>query len=229
MLGKPGEYDSYSNMSHIIAEAVIEKLSGRSYADYVRSRVLAPAGLATSGPLAPALFTIGAFTGANDTSGEAGHYLANGTYAAYATSSTCENEPPGVGAGGWAMSAVDLLRWYTSVNGRPGRVPELLTTAHQKALTTAATPKFPSGTPPYASGWYVDGSWNWCGSSRTITQGHNGGVAGASSDLWSFPDGYSLAVIVNQDSTGCSGAGAIVKNLIDGPLRTVEWPEQDQF
>lgn len=227
LLGNPGEFDSYSNMSHIIAEAVIEKLSRQTYLDYVRSRVFKLAGLPTSGPLAPALFTIGPFAGKNLTSGEAGHYRASGAYAEYKAENTCGNKPPGVGAGGWAMSAVDLLRWFTSVDGIPGRVPELLTTSNQTAFTAPGVPKFPAGG-TYGSGLIL-GSFGWCGASTPITFGHNGSLRGATSDLFGFPDGYSLAVIVNQDMSGGGCEKATFQNLLDGPLRTVDWPEHDQF
>jgi CubicO group peptidase (beta-lactamase class C family) len=230
LLGKPGEYNAYSNMSHIIAEAAIEKLSGRRYADYVRSRVFAPAGLTGAGPLAPALFTIGDFTGTNATSGEAGHYAADGTYAAWKATDTCGNEPPGAGAGGWAMSAVDLLRWFTSIDGKPGRVPELLTPGDQRALTTAGKAT-KGGDPNYASGIAVNTPVSFCGSSTSIIQGHNGGLPGTSSELWELANGYELAVIVNGSSPAgvCAGAPRIVRNLVRGPLKTVDWPDHDQF
>ena len=230
LLGKPGEVNAYSNMSHIIAEAVIEKLSGRRYADYVRSQVLAPAGLATSGPLAPALMTIGDFTGANATSGEAGHYLPDGTYAAWKAADTCGNEPMGAGAGGWAMSAVDLLRWFTSIDGKLGRVPELFRGGDLARFRTAGKPT-KGGVDYYASGIDVNSGWNFCGSGTKIRQGHNGALDGINSELFEFEDGYSLAVIVNGSvpKGTCNGAAEIVKNLIDGPLKTVDWPEHDQF
>ena len=227
LIGKPGETNAYSNMSHIIAGAVIEKLSGRSYLDYVRSRVLVPAGLAASGPLAPALFTTGNY---NPASGEAGHYDTGGAYASYAATS-CSKEPPGVGAGGWAMSAVDLLRWFMSVDAKPGRVPDLLSAADQKAFTTAGAPKSPASGAPYASGIAVNGTVGFCGTSMKITQGHNGGVAGASSNLWLFDNGYAIAVIVNQDtatSAPCPANDTILSNLL-GVVTKIDWPDADQF
>jgi CubicO group peptidase (beta-lactamase class C family) len=227
LLGKPGDFNAYSNMSHIIAGAVIEKLSGRSYLDYVRSRVLVPAGLPASGPLAPALFTTGNY---NPASGEAGHYDTGGAYASYAATS-CSNEPPGVGAGGWAMSAVDLLRWFTSIDAKPGRVPELLSAADQKTFTTAGVPKNPASGAPYASGIVVNGTWGFCGTSVSVTQGHNGGVAGASSNLWLFGNGYAIAVIVNQDtatSAPCPANDTIINNLL-GVVTKIDWPDTDQF
>jgi hypothetical protein len=157
-----------------------------------------------------------------------------GGYASYAANATCENLPPGVGAGGWAMSAVDLLRWFTSIDGKPGSVPELLNAKNQTFLTTAGTPKTPR-SPPYASGMYVNGSWDFCGTPVAMTQGHNGGLFGASSELWLFPDGFAIAVILNQDTANAGAcpnnggpARTTVKNLL-GVVRKIGWPETDQF
>jgi hypothetical protein len=73
------------------------------------------------------------------------------------------------------------------------------------------------------------------GRGSTITQGHNGSIGGQRSELWLFTDGYAIAVIVNQDGS-CTGAGglvegagtAIIKNLL-AAVKTIDWPDTDQF
>lgn len=45
----PGEKFSYSNSNYIILGAIIEKLTGRSYEDYLRENVLKPVGMENSG------------------------------------------------------------------------------------------------------------------------------------------------------------------------------------
>lgn len=215
LLGNPGEWNDYSNFSHIIAELVIENLSGRSYADYVRARVFAPSGLT-----APNLFKIGPFKAG---SREAKHYLPGGAYAEYSEAGTCEQKPPGTGAGGWAMSAKDLLRYFVSVDGLPAR--EILTPQH---LVDSITPGKPTKmTSTYARSW-ITGSARWCGSgARKITHGHNGGLAGAFSNLFQLDDGYSFAIIGNQSLVqgGCEDS---VTRFLD-VLNTIDWPEHDLF
>jgi len=215
LLGNPGEWNDYSNFSHIIAERVIENLSGRTYADYVRARVFAPSGLT-----APNLFKIGPF---DASSREAKHYLAGGTYAEYSEAATCEKKPPGTGAGGWAMSAKDLLRYFVSVDGLPAR--EILTPQH---LADSTTPGMATKmTSTYARSW-ITGSWRWCGSgARKITHGHNGGLAGAFSSMFQLEDGYSFAIIGNQDLVQGACEDSVTRFL--NILNTIDWPEHDLF
>lgn len=232
LLGAPGTVSDYSNFSHMVVEDVIETLSKASYESYVRDRVLGPSGLTQ-----PRLFKIGAFDAA---SGEAKHYLTNGDYAEYRAVDTCELEPPGVGAGGWAMSALDLLRWYVSVDGRPGR--EILTGAHYAEMLAPS-----AVNAGYGRSWIL-GNWGWCGPSSAIRQGHNGGLAGGFANLFELGDGYSFAVIGNQNTgTGtCSattGTGTAIAcgsvgqwacsddsvGRLLGILNTIDWPQHDIF
>ena len=77
----------------------------------MKQLVFAPAGLTE-----PGIFHIGPY---DPSLSEAKQYLANGGYAEYFAAKTCDNLPPNVGAGGWDMSAKDLLRYLTSVDGLP--------------------------------------------------------------------------------------------------------------
>jgi CubicO group peptidase (beta-lactamase class C family) len=179
----PGDKFDYSNLNFMILEDIIEVLSGQSYENYVLKHVF-PSSLS-----APRLFRIGPY---DASSGEAKHYTASGSYAEYSASNTCENEPPGVGAGGWAMSAKDLLRHLTRVDGVSGDV--LTADSRKKMLTASAV------WPTYARGWIL-GSWGSCNSSWSIVQGHNGGLSGAFSSLFLLPNGMSFALVANQDAT----------------------------
>ncbi len=48
LVGKPGEVFVYSNVNTIIAGAIIERVTGRSWADFTRERVLKPLGMTTA-------------------------------------------------------------------------------------------------------------------------------------------------------------------------------------
>jgi CubicO group peptidase (beta-lactamase class C family) len=234
LLGAPGEFNDYSNFSHMIVERVIEVLSGMSYENYVRTRVFAPSGITQ-----PRLFRIGPFL---ETSGEAKHYRRNGTYAEYAPTETCELKPPGPGAGGWAMSAKDLLRYYVSVDGRPAR--EILTQANYTQMLTASPANM-----RYAKSWVVGGSWWTCMTeSMGLKQGHNGGLAGGFSNMYELGNGYSFAIIGNQNTgegtctAKTSSGGSIVCGGDKQPscsddsvgrllrvLTSIDWPDHDLF
>ncbi len=214
LLGAPGEREDYSNFSHIVAEAVIERVVKAPYATYVRARVFAPSGIK-----APRLFKIGAYDPAL---GESKHYTDKNAMHEWPTSLSCEGKPPGTGAGGWAMSALDLLRWFVSVDGRPER--EILAPASIADMLAPAT--LSNGTMTgYGRSWILNG-WGWCGVDRAVTHGHNGGLTGAFSNLFQLADGYSLAVIGNQNAKTCDAEsfGRLV-SLLD----KIDWPEHDLF
>ena len=115
VLGDPGQVFNYENFGFMIVELVIERRTGKSYRDYVREQLFAPAGIKGD------LFKMGPY---QPQSGEAKGYDPNGNYVAW--SNPCEDEPPGVGAGGWALSMKDLLLHLANSDGRAGGpgVPE---------------------------------------------------------------------------------------------------------
>ena len=182
-----GSKFDYSNLNFIILQSVIETLTGEPYEDYVSQHVFAPSGITTA-----RLFKVGPYDPA---SGEAKHYLANGSYAEYGKQPplfTCDMKPPGVGAGGWAMTAKDLLRHLADVDGEGPK--EILSQDDRKSMITAS-PVWPT----YGNGWILS-SWGSCTSGWSIIQGHNGGVGGAFSDLFLMPNGMSFALIANQEA-----------------------------
>jgi CubicO group peptidase (beta-lactamase class C family)/predicted aspartyl protease len=50
---EPGQGRAYSNAGYVVLGLIVEKISGRSYWDFVAERVLAPAGMADTGPFGP--------------------------------------------------------------------------------------------------------------------------------------------------------------------------------
>jgi len=103
----PGTDSKYSNFGYIVLGEVIEKASGQPYEKYVQEHVLIPAG-AKSGKLHP--LNAGYFKN------EARRYLAGNP----------EALPPwkqkySDAAGGWAISAVDMARFLTALDGSRGK------------------------------------------------------------------------------------------------------------
>lgn len=239
LIGKPGERYDYQNLDQNILEWLIERLTGigatntsitNRYSDYVRARVFGPSGITRS-----RLFGIGDY---DPKWGEAKHYYAvddpdagslRGKFAPYPASKTCDNEPPGTGAGGWAMSSRDLLRFFVSVDGRPGR--EIITPEHQADMLVP--PTLANGTNSgYAKTWMVGGRGWGCANPPMITRptrfGHNGGLAGAFSNMFEQSNGYSFVIMGNQGPRMGSCGDESVARLIP-VIESVDWPEHDLF
>jgi CubicO group peptidase (beta-lactamase class C family) len=216
-----------------------------TYQNYLLKNVFGPMGITV-----PRLFHIGGY---DASTGEAKQYLVNGDYAEYSSSGTCDDLPPGVGAGGWSMSARDLLRYLTDVDGiQPG---EVLTTANRDAMLHRPIADNPGNTAldsRYARGWITQ-NWGACNTSWNIVQGHNGGLSGGYSNMFVLQEnGFSFVVIGNQDSgTGkcrpsvqppnpppakvdCGGTNQPAcsdepsARVID-LIRTIDWPNYDLF
>jgi CubicO group peptidase (beta-lactamase class C family) len=243
----PGAAFDYSNIDYAVAQAIVERVSGMTYEQYVLKHVFNPSGLA-----APRLFHIGPY---DPMIGEAKHYLANGSYAEYAAAGTCDNLPPNVGAGGWALSAKDLLRYLTSVDGLSSS-SDILTAAERTAMLHRPVDGNPSNKAldgRYARGW-ITANWGACNSGWNIVQGHNGGLSGAFSNMFYLEEGgFSFVVIGNQDPTSagtcqpsadpgksnpapvaCGGknqpfCGDEATARVIDLIRRVDWPNYDLF
>lgn len=53
LLAPPGQKESYSNPGYSLLAAIIEKVSGNSYEQYVQAQILKPAGMTTTGYILP--------------------------------------------------------------------------------------------------------------------------------------------------------------------------------
>jgi CubicO group peptidase (beta-lactamase class C family) len=136
----PGQAFLYSNFGFCVLGRVIEKVSGRPYADYVRERVLARCGI---GDMAIAENTLAARR-----SGEVKYYGQNGEDPYWLNVTRLDS------CGGWIASPTDLVQFGMNV----GRILKRETVA----TMTAASPQ----NPLYAKGWAVDSAHTrWHGGS----------------------------------------------------------------
>lgn len=172
----PGSAWGYSNFGYIVLGAVIERVSGEDYYDYVARHVFERAGMTASGfPTAdaPDLQHAAAYARAGDgrqplTDG--GFYRA-------------------LPAGGASVTAGDLMRFGVALLEH-----RLLDAAHTALLTTGKV-ELPSGSGRYAYG-LLDRR-----SDGDAWFGHSGGAPGISSDLRIYPwSGYVVAVLANVDA-----------------------------
>jgi CubicO group peptidase (beta-lactamase class C family) len=174
---EPGARFQYSNSGFIVLGAIIEKVSGKSYYDYVRDHIFKPAGMTNSGYYEMT---------------EAVPNLAMG-YTKMKESDDMSDGPrrentgsrPNRGgpAGGGYSTVDDLMKFQVALFSH-----RLLGKKYTDLITTA---KVKEG---YGYGF---GERIINGIRRT---GHNGGAPGIAADLQMYPDlGYTVAILTNYD------------------------------
>jgi CubicO group peptidase (beta-lactamase class C family) len=214
----PGTQWSYSNTNFLLLGAIIEKVTGESYDDYVRQAVFEPAGMTHSGAL--------------DLE-KVNHDYAQG-YAKF--------PPPPPPPGGRAQrqdfrqTAIDMaagqkllakagFEWRNNVfmhvakgessGGTFSSAPDLLKFANAltsgrliKPATLAFMASSKPGSPDYGYGFQlIDGGF-----------GHTGGFPGISTAVVIYPNGYRLIVLSNVDG-GSAVADAKLLELGGVPER----------
>jgi D-alanyl-D-alanine carboxypeptidase len=170
---EPGTKWDYSNYGFILLGAIIEKVSGQSYYDYVRDHIFTPAGMTRTASepedVAVPDRAIG-YMGAGD-----------------ASKPNTETLPyRGTSAGGGYTTVGDLLRFANALTQH-----KLLNERYTELLTTA---KPETGDARYAYGFQdnVDGG--------VRSFGHSGGAPGMNGDLRIFPQtGYVVTALANMD------------------------------
>jgi CubicO group peptidase (beta-lactamase class C family) len=169
----------YSNYGFILLGAVIEKVTGASYYDYVASHVFAPAGMTS--------------TGSEPEDVAVPNRSAGYMYTDSGWTSNVETLPyRGTSAGGGYSTVRDLFRFALAL-----RDHKLLDAHHTELLTTGkvATP----GGGRYAYGFEDDTTDGL----RCV--GHGGGAPGMNGELRICPQsGYIVAVLSNLDPPAAS-------------------------
>jgi CubicO group peptidase (beta-lactamase class C family) len=167
----PGERFGYSNSGMVVLGAIVEKLSGMSYPDYLKRHIFEPAGM-TESQLAQENDVL-----ANRSIGYAmtpdRGYIAN-----------VRSIMPASADGGLHTTALDLLRFDQALYGS-----KLLGTHSLQKMLTPVGP-----APFYASGWFTKS----INGHRAV--GHGGGAPGINAEFRRYiDDGYTLIVLSNYD------------------------------
>ena len=196
----PGTRWSYSNDGYLILAAIVERLSGQPFLEYLRRNVWAPAGMASPGDSAAAAPRRGRATGYTRTDADV-----------FGLDPRVPNSDrvhgAGNGAGGEYVSAADLLRFAdAAASGR------LLRRATFDTLVAAAA-QVPFGG-PYADERYAYGFvTRTVGAHRTF--GHAGGGMGwgICARVDATDDGeWGVAVTSNFDPPACE---EVARSAID--------------
>lgn len=163
----PGTSASYCNFGYAIVGAVIEKVTGRRYEEFIRDTILLPLGITE--------MRAGRTLSQDALPGEVTYYDYPGAPLATSIYTGIPNSVPApyggyhweamTPAGGWVASARDLCRLLVAVDRYPTN-PDILLPGTIDTMTHSS-----STWPGYALGWNVDGDdyWNAGGIQGTAT------------------------------------------------------------
>ena len=186
---EPGTHWEYSNYGFILLGAIIEKVSGQSYYDYVREHIYGPAAMTSTGSEpedTPVPDRSVGYT-KKDSSG----WVPNTDVLPYR----------GTSAGGGYSTVEDLTRFAEALKSH-----KLLDVLYTDMLTTGKP-----GTPEnsYAYG-FEDRLMN-----GTRCFGHGGGAPGMNGDLRICPTpGYVVAVLSNLDPPAATRVSGFIVNRL---------------
>jgi D-alanyl-D-alanine carboxypeptidase len=175
LLFEPGAGFHYSNTGYFLLGLVVERASGRPYAEYVREVLAAPLGLGTLGycPDGPA----------------PGHALGYSSTAEGLVPAPPFHTSHGYSAGALCASAEDLVRWTRALH-----TGEVVSAA--SVVEMATPPVLTVGSTPYAFG-LIAGAL--AGNRRIF---HGGGVNGFAAQLAYYPEhDLGIAVLYNVDAS----------------------------
>jgi D-alanyl-D-alanine carboxypeptidase len=199
---EPGSRWHYSNAGYVVLGAVIEKVSGQSYFDYVRDHIFVPADMTNTGyfeldQVVPNL-AIGYARFDDDVLGT-NQRRNNGVFLGY----------KGNSAGGGYSTAPDLLRFAFALRGN-------------RLLSSAMTEQVTAGKVAAAGDRYSYGFWNWTKFSGHDVRGNSGGGPGSGidSELHIFWDGpWTVIVLSNFDPPGATALARKISAFLAAQYR----------
>src|SRR6184192_3566274 len=186
---EPGSRWAYSNYGFLLLGAVIERVAGESYYDYVRDHVYQPAGMTATGsePESEAV------------PGRAVGYMKDGG-AWQPNTGTLPYR--GTSAGGGYSTVEDLLRFANALETH-----KLLDAHHTDLLTTGKVATPMGGKYAYGFGEQMRGGIRCFG--------HGGGAPGMNGDLEICPQsGFTVAVLANTDPPAAQRIAEFIENRL---------------
>ena len=190
----PGAQHVYSNYGFILLGAIIERVTGKSYDDHVGPRVLAPAGMTSTGTAPEDSLVPGRAVGYMRQGSPVGPLVSNAPTLPYR----------GSPAGGGYSTVGDFASFAVSV--RDGK---LLDPTHTTMLYTGKVQVNQAGTIKYAYGFMdrILGGRRWVG--------HGGSAAGMNGELLLEPSGGHVIVVLTNFDPPSAGSvlNFIVSNL----------------
>ena len=186
---EPGSRWAYSNYGFLLLGAVIERVAGESYYDYVRDHVYQPAGMTATGSEPESEAVPGRSVG----------YMKDGG-AWQPNTGTLPYR--GTSAGGGYSTVEDLLRFANALETH-----KLLDAHHTDLLTTGKVATPMGGKYAYGFGEQMRGGIRCFG--------HGGGAPGMNGDLEICPQsGYAVAVRANMDPPAAQRIAEFIENRL---------------
>jgi N-acyl-D-amino-acid deacylase len=222
----PGTKYAYSNFGYCVLGRIIERVTNKSYEEYVRESILGPMGI--SG------MRLGKSRLSDRLAGEVIYYDYPG---APPTTSVFPGDTDPVpwpyggfyleamdAHGGWVASAVDLLRFVCHVDGRP-QIPDLLSPSTVELMISR-----PSLQEWQGSAWYYAFGWQVRPVNAEANWWHTGSLPGTSTLLVRANNGLAWAALFNsrpEDSDGFMLE--LDRAMWQAVNRVNEWPTADLF
>lgn len=190
---EPGSQRRYSNGGYIVLGAIVEKVSGQSYYDYVREHIFVPAGMTSTDSFEADVPVPNLAEGYTRESGPSGQSVPgprrNNIYSRPARGSA---------AGGGYSTAEDLLRFANAV-----LADKLLSTAYTDWYLSGVEPG--KGAPPPRA----KGKVGWVGGAPGIN-------AVVEADL---ATGYTVIVLGNYDEPAAETVARAIRRILSGVTR----------
>ena len=209
---EPGTMYSYSNMAYMFLGAIIEKVSGMKYEDFVKYHILFPNGIYDM-HIAQNLYK-------DKFPNEVRYYEQEGSSLIQSYTGDSTYLPKSYGgnditllgaAGGWITSAPELAKFMTLIDGFDS-VPDILSQESIQQMTGAL------GNP---LGWKEASGGYWY---RT------GSFAGAAAMIHRRPDGMEWVFLTNTSNWQGPFFSNDINHLMRKLLKKVDqWPEQNLF
>ncbi len=207
MRGQPLDFDPgsryvYSNFGYAVLGRVIEKITGQSYEQYVKTNVLQPMGITR--------MTIGATRLSGRLDGEVKYYETAGNVMSVFPGEGMVPWPYGGfyieamdSHGAWVASTLDLLNFVKHIDPRTAPTPFLSTATTAAMLAHPPAPLWQGSASWYGLGWLVrpsGGDANWW---------HDGSLPGTTTLVVRAYNGYTWAAFFNaRASTSTSSFAA---------------------
>jgi CubicO group peptidase (beta-lactamase class C family) len=189
---EPGAKWAYSNTGMLVLGAVIERVTGQSYFDYVRENIYKPAGMTNTDAYELDLVTPNLAVGYQKEFNEDGTTrFRNNVF---------QHVIRGGPAGGGYSTVGDLLKFDAAL-----RAGKLVGAEYVRQLLSA---KPELNSPEYGYGFGVD--------TKNRIVGHSGGFAGISSNLDMFLDSGYTAIVMSNYGGGSQPVSGKMKELILG-------------
>ncbi|MBU1011807.1 MAG: beta-lactamase family protein [Bacteroidetes bacterium] len=186
-LFEPGTEYRYSNSGMLVLGAIIEKVTGMSYQDYIKKQILDPLGMENSGIYYPE----------DNVSNRAIGYskVDEGNYKI-----ETQNEFPAFSDGGLYSTVLDMYKYDVAI-----RENRLLTQASKDIMLTVIPP-----AQNYGFGW-ERGVFN-----ESEFVGHVGGCPGFAADYKSFLKDQMLIIVISNYDGGANLIAAKINHLLFG-------------